>query len=96
MMKRAYEEREGISRRKHAGAQKDMGMINTKSGSPRPEDLVWLVPIKALGGDQCGFACEICPLRPWKSAAITRVLCTDVLEQHRLQLEAQRTNVHTA
>ncbi len=62
----------------------------TTAVSKQQEQAVMLVPVSALGGGDCGLACEVCPLRPWKSAATGGVLCTTVLEAHRIQLDAQR------
>lgn len=59
----------------------------------RPEEAVQLVPTSALGGAYCGLVCEICPLRPWKSVAITGVICTDILADYRVQLDAQRAKL---
>lgn len=55
-----------------------------------PYELVSLVPVAALGGRDCDDACEICPLRAWKSPGITTVYCRDVLEEYRVWLEAVR------
>ena len=55
-----------------------------------PHKLVSLVPFSALDGSQCEDACEVCPLRPWKS--LSSVYCRDVLEEHRAKLDAQRAS----
>jgi hypothetical protein len=41
------------------------------------------VPAAARDGSLCGLACEVCPLRPWKSASMTDIVCTDVLKKCR-------------
>lgn len=55
-----------------------------------PEAAVLRVPLHALDGGDCGPACEICPLRTWKSRAMTNLYCRYVLESHRLLVEAIR------
>lgn len=32
-----------------------------------------------LSGRLCGLICEVCPLRPWKSAGITAISCQQLL-----------------
>ena len=49
-----------------------------------------LVPITALGGAHCGAACEVCPLRPWKSARISGFVCTEILSARSAELDGQR------
>lgn len=58
-----------------------------------PTQAVYLVPVEALDGSQCGLACEVCPLRPWKSASVSDILCTEILEQARVDLEVTRSSM---
>lgn len=51
------------------------------------------VPLEALDGSFCGIACEVCPLRRWKSSNPDDVLCTDILEAERKALENMRAVV---
>ncbi len=42
-----------------------------------------LITVDLAAGRLCGVLCEICPLRTWKSAGITRVHCGQVLAAAR-------------
>ena len=55
-----------------------------------PDQRVLLVPLAALGGADCEAACEVCPLRAWKSKAQGSIYCLDVLAKHRTELEGWR------
>lgn len=61
-----------------------------KIDSESAESAAWTVPLSALDGEQCGLACDVCPLRRWKSAALSAVVCTEVLDQHRQIFAALR------
>jgi len=49
------------------------------------------VPRHSLSGEDCGLACEICPLRKYKalSANVGNMLCKEILAQEFARVRAR-------